>query len=58
MAPMPKHRTLGLIPPAEHQIDLLATSINLQFKIPVGMALTIPIPAFDAHIEFIQLRRG
>ena len=58
MSPVPEHWAFGLIPPAEHQIDLLATSINLQFKIPVGMALTIPIPAFDAHIEFIQLRRG
>ena len=55
---MPKHRTLGLIPPTQHQIDLVATSIDLQFKIPVGMALTITIPALDAHIEFIQLRRG
>ena len=55
MAPVPEHRTFRLVPPAQHQIDLVATPINLQFKILIRATLAVAITAFNPHMQIVDL---
>ena len=55
MAPVPEHWTFRLVPPAQHQIDLIATPIDLQFKILIGATLAVDITAFNPHVQIVDL---
>jgi hypothetical protein len=54
MAALPKHRPLRLIPPTQHQVDVVAAAINLQLQVPFRAAFSLGIAAFDPHIQIIQ----
>ena len=55
MAPVPEHRAFGLVPPAEHQIDLIATAVNLKLKVLIGATLAVAIAAFNPHVQIVDL---
>ena len=54
MAPVPEHRAFGLVPPAEHEIDFIATAVDLQFKILLGTALALAIPCFNSNVQVVK----
>ena len=55
---MPEKRSLGLLPPADHQVDLNPAAIDLQFQVKTLLTDAIGIAAFDPHMQIIQLSRG
>ena len=55
---MPENRSLGLLPPADHQVDLNPAAIDLQFQVKTLLTDAIAIAAFDPHMQIIQLSRG
>jgi hypothetical protein len=55
MAPVPEHRAFRLVPPAEHQIDLVTAPVDLQFKVLLGATLAFAIAAFNPHVQIVDL---
>ena len=49
---MPEHWTVRLLPPTQHQVDVVTTAIHLQLQISLRAVLTIRIAALDPHPEF------
>ena len=54
---MPEKRSLGLLPPADHQVDLNPAAIDLQFQVKTFLTDAIAIAAFDPNMQIIQLSR-
>ena len=52
---MPEHRAFRLVPPAEHQIDLVTAPVDLQFKVLLGATLAFAIAAFNPHVQIVDL---
>tara|TARA_B100001173_G_scaffold218739_1_gene189191 strand:- start:66 stop:218 length:153 start_codon:yes stop_codon:yes gene_type:complete len=50
---MPEQWSVGLIPPAEHQVDFGSAAVHLQFQVEVGLSLTFRIATFNPNVQII-----
>ena len=57
--PLPEHRPIRLIPPGQHQVDLVTAAIDLKVQIAIGMACPLGVTALDPNRQVLQVpRRG
>jgi hypothetical protein len=55
MLSLPEQRSIGLIPPTQHQVEIGTTAIDLQLKIVELLTGSIGIPRFKAKPQVIEV---
>jgi hypothetical protein len=55
MLPLPEQRSIGLLPPTQHQVEIRSTAIDLQLKIVKLLTGPFRTPRFEAKPQVIEV---